>query len=482
MDNGSGISIWGIFDPAGAYEVVYDRSGLRQEVKTKVAAALEKQVQRGGPRFSLAYTTPTFEEASLSGIQDICGEHAICFGVSGLGPEGGLHMDANSIGEGNHAAVFAMRGGEPYDEASHGCGLAAAFCWPSCFIAGAFSPGGTCGGPSAPRGKVTKILRDRSLMLMQHPPEQFEGASEDRPTPTDPLVVEIDGKPALEVYKSWLSEADLAELERIFEGGNSVPPQHLDEWMVFSGARPIGIPTGQDENGKTVYRQSAAMYVNDGGLQLFGGGVEEGDAIEILSTGTGDEVRERTAATAHCVIEESGFDFDSVQGALSVGCGLFYYQGGADEGIRDLAEKLGQALNWAPQLGVLGGPELGPMGSAKSAHAVYTVGCLAFSSLCPLHPLYPAPRRVRSPCPCAHVHVPMPMCMCPCPCAPVPLPLCRSVASSSPPSQRRRSRSSSPTRRGVCSRRRQSSPGEVVGEGHHPACMCGARADPSFVT
>ena len=41
---------------------------------------------------------------------------------------------------------------------------------------------------------------------------------------------------------------------------------------------------------------------------------------------------------------------------------------------------LGQALNWAPQLGVLGGPELGPMGSAKSAHAVYTVGCIVFSS------------------------------------------------------------------------------------------------------
>ena len=45
-----------------------------------------------------------------------------------------------------------------------------------------------------------------------------------------------------------------------------------------------------------------------------------------------------------------------------------------------LRQKLGAALNWAPTLGVLGGPELGPMGEAKSAHAVMTVGCVVFSS------------------------------------------------------------------------------------------------------
>ena len=34
----------------------------------------------------------------------------------------------------------------------------------------------------------------------------------------------------------------------------------------------------------------------------------------------------------------------------------------------------------AVAMGVLGGPELGPMGQSKAAHAVYTVGVVVFSS------------------------------------------------------------------------------------------------------
>ena len=38
---------------------------------------------------------------------------------------------------------------------------------------------------------------------------------------------------------------------------------------------------------------------------------------------------------------------------------LYYMLGGFDEGLKDLAEKLAGAVNWAPSMGVLGGPELG---------------------------------------------------------------------------------------------------------------------------
>ena len=51
-----------------------------------------------------------------------------------------------------------------------------------------------------------------------------------------------------------------------------------------------------------------------------------------------------------------------------------------DDGLKHLTEKLGAALNWAPSMGILGGPELGPMGSARSDYAVFTVGCVVFSS------------------------------------------------------------------------------------------------------
>ena len=43
-------------------------------------------------------------------------------------------------------------------------------------------------------------------------------------------------------------------------------------------------------------------------------------------------------------------------------------------------ERLGAAVNWAPTFGMLGGPELGPMGGGSSEYAVYTVGAIVFSS------------------------------------------------------------------------------------------------------
>ena len=119
----------------------------------------------------------------------------------------------------------------------------------------------------------------------------------------------------------------------------------------------------------------------DGGLSLFGGlAVTVGDQIELLESGDASIARERTAETANRVIADAGFDFDSVQGALTVGCGLYYMLGGMDDGLKHLTEKLGAALNWAPSMGILGGPELGPMGSARSDYAVFTVGCVVFSS------------------------------------------------------------------------------------------------------
>ena len=65
------LSLWGIFDPMGAYEVAYSGSGLVDDVKTSVKRALEPQVTRGRPRLTLAYNTPTFERSSIDGIQQV---------------------------------------------------------------------------------------------------------------------------------------------------------------------------------------------------------------------------------------------------------------------------------------------------------------------------------------------------------------------------------------------------------------------------
>lgn len=71
---GSALSLWGIIDPAGAYHTAYCGTGLVDDVKAKVKEVLEPQIERGGPRLSLAYTTATFEQTSIEGIQDVIGE------------------------------------------------------------------------------------------------------------------------------------------------------------------------------------------------------------------------------------------------------------------------------------------------------------------------------------------------------------------------------------------------------------------------
>mgnify|MGYP006148718455 CR=1 FL=1 len=367
--------MWGIFDPVGAYEVAYDKSGLQSDVKAAVGAAVDKQIVKGPPRFTLAYTTPTFEASSLSGIHDVIGEDALVFGIGVTGPLGFAMVPENV------PTVFALKGGEPFDpKTSLGCGVASVLCWPSVFIAGAFSPGGSC-CPRPKTGKVTKVATAPAIANVVNPPAAFTGASDQRVQPSDYVLVEIDGKPALEVYRSWLTEEERVILDSIMDGKSNLDPSKMMEWMSFIGLRPLGVPMGVDESGKTVYKQMICVNLTDGAMQLFGGlEIHEGDTIELLTSEDQQGCRERTAETANRVITDAGFDFDSVQGALTIGCGLFYALGGMDEGLKDLSERMAAAVNWAPTMGILGGPELGPMGQAKAAHAVFTVGVVVFSS------------------------------------------------------------------------------------------------------
>ena len=143
----------------------------------------------------------------------------------------------------------------------------------------------------------------------------------------------------------------------------------------------IGVIVGYDGDGKAVHKQLTPCAFLDGAIVLFGCEVCEGDRIERLAVPTDpNESREQVSWTARHVMTEAGFDFDSVQGALMVGCGMFWICGGFDDGLQQLSHKMGEALNWAPTLGMFGGPELGPMGRARSDWAVFTVGCVVFSS------------------------------------------------------------------------------------------------------
>jgi len=372
--SGAALSLWGIVDPAGAYEVSYCGTGLQDDVQSAVKRALEPHVARGRPRLTLAYTTPTFEASSIGGIQQIVGEDAVLFGIGVLGPAG---FDTTSTA--NKPTVFALVGGASFDASTQlGCGVVSAFCWPSVFIAGAFTPGGQCCS-QAQRGTITKVASGPSQSLLILPEGQLANASPQRPEPTDTVIVEIDGRPAVDVYKEWLAEADCAAIEALIAKGE-LEPSDISAMTAVVMNNPLGVLVGTDENERPVHKTIAAMGASKDGLSLYGGlSVIEGATIEMMTPGDAAAARVKTADTASRVLTDAGFDFDSVQGCLTVGCGLYYMLGGYDDGLKDLAEKLGGAVNWAPSMGILGGPELGPMGD-RADYAVYTVGCIVFSS------------------------------------------------------------------------------------------------------
>jgi len=343
-------------------------------VKTAVKGALEPHATRGLPRLTLAYNTPTFENSSISGIHAILGESAVVFGIGVLGPEG---FDPSSPS--NKPAVFALRGGEPFDAKTQlGCGLVCAFLWPSVFIAGAFSPGGQCSAEQR-GGTVTKTGSSSASGLKMLPAGALDNVAGTRPEPEDAVIEEIDGRPACEVFMEWMSDEDCTAMRGFMATG--LAPGDIPKMMEVCLKHPLGVLIGHDEAQKPVYKTIVTMGLSpSGGISLFGGlSIEVGDVLELMSPGEPMAARTYTADTASRVLEGAGFDFDSVQGCLTVGCGLFWMLGGFDEGCRDLAEKIAGAVAFAPSMGVLGGPELGPMG-AKAGYAVYTVGVVVFSS------------------------------------------------------------------------------------------------------
>ena len=245
-DGSPAMTMWGIFDPQGAYEVVYEGSGLRSNVKAAVGAAVDAQITRGPPRFTLAYTTPTFEQSSINGVHDVIGESALLFGIGVSGPLGFAMVPENV------PTVFALKGGQPFDPfQSLGCGLASVLCWPSVFIAGAFSPGGSC--CKRPKtGRVTKVSQTGSMAMMTNPPAAFANASELRETPSDTCIVEIDGRPAFDVYREWLSEEERSALDAIMEGENvkTIDPSNIMEAMSVHWEPPAWRAYGQGRDGQ----------------------------------------------------------------------------------------------------------------------------------------------------------------------------------------------------------------------------------------
>ena len=88
--------------------------------------------------------------------------------------------------------------------------------------------------------------------------------------------------------------------------------------------------------------------------------------------------RAHTATVAEKLLHEQGFEVDAIRGAFTFCCAANLQLEGT-QGCKDLAEKLGGVLGWAPLLGFIGGPELGRMPHGGSEFGTFMYGTVVWS-------------------------------------------------------------------------------------------------------
>ena len=122
----------------------------------------------------------------------------------------------------------------------------------------------------------------------------------------------------------------------------------------------FGVTAGHDEDDNRVIKSAVQwdIWPKTGNVGTM---VQCHEGQEICTLcGTRDELRDRTAKVARQMLRANGMNQDHVRGAFSVMCALNHLVGG--EGAMELlGEKLGEALGWAPTLGIVAGGEYGPI-------------------------------------------------------------------------------------------------------------------------
>ena len=341
---GNAIALMGICDPEGSYEVCYaDASQGSEAVRERVAAAAARSGREEPPAVSIVFTQG-HETTSLRGIQAALGEEAHLVG-------GGIFL-ANPPG-----LAVSPGGGEPDETGTSG--LVMLLCWPNATVASAFVSG--AGDPPTEQGRP------------ERPPATEGKITEAYTSERGSVVVKtIDGRPASEVWTSWLPASDTAHLRPWLDEIDGRDPL----WRSTSAA--VAAVCGQNAMGVRRAEGTVIVCVNDirGGELEFLPGVEvfEGDRLFPQFV---DKARicERTHEAAKEVCAKQGIS--DIRGAFTFSCALNVMLGEAD-GMQDVSDKMACALDSAPLFGMIGGPELGHAYGDKASFACVMYSCLVF--------------------------------------------------------------------------------------------------------
>ena len=255
-----------------------------------------------------------------------------------------------------------------------GQGVVLALCRPGVHAASAFTSATT---PMQCRGTVTKLV-DR--------PSLFSGAS----TPIT-CIAEIDGRRAFDVYAEWVGENGWREeFDEIVAKTKAQGESGAMNWMMkgeFGFLHGLGLevtrPTCRAAKGHESedFKQLTIFGWGPDGEAISMPGVTPvlGQKVTIMDCPEGmDGARAHTARATAKLLHDQGFEVETIRGAFSFCCGINLLLEGA-EGCEELSEKLGSVLGGAPLLGLIGGPELGPMPNGGSEFGTFMYGTVVWS-------------------------------------------------------------------------------------------------------
>ncbi len=316
---GTGLSLWGIHDPEGSYGT--GAAEIGDDPEGAAVAALEQALERSGrigevPTLVWLNGAPGREEALIAGVESVLGTDV---------PVAGGSSGDNTV-SGNWSQIA---NGEQWGDA-----VVISVLFPSTQISYAFHSGYD---PTSTTGVVTRC----------------EGRT----------LLEIDGRPAAEVYNEW-TEGAIAEM--LPEGGNV---------LALTTLYPIGRVAGE-VGGLPYYKLSHPDSVTaEGGLTLFSN-IAEGETLTLMH-GTVESLVSRAGRVTDAAVEAGDFNRDQLVGGLAIYCAgcMLTVQPKMDE----VAGYIRDALNNQPFVGVFTFGEQGCFIANDNAHGNLMISIVAFS-------------------------------------------------------------------------------------------------------
>lgn len=319
-EDGVGLSLWGLRDSAGSYGV--GAAVMGDDPEAAAVEALEQALDQAGrmgevPTLVWINGAPGREEAMIAGIESVLGADV---------PVAGGSTGDNTV-SGNWAQIS---NGMHWSDA-----VVITVLFPSTQISYAFHSGYD---PSETTGVVTRC----------------EGRT----------LLEIDGRPAAEVYNEWTSGA----VAEVLPGGGNV--------LALTTLFPLGRVVGE-VGGLPYYKLSHPDSVTaEGGLTLFSN-IEEGEKITLM-TGSVESLVDRAGRVTKAAVDAGDFSEDQIVGGLAIYCAgcMLTVQPKMDE----VSGFIRDALNDHPFVGVFTFGEQGCFIGNDNAHGNLMISIVAFSN------------------------------------------------------------------------------------------------------